>query len=57
MSGSGRTANVIMRPGDKPRFEAVGCDGGSPYCLISTDAQKIWRELRQRGTARACRPT
>jgi hypothetical protein len=33
------------RWGQKPRFEAVSRDGGSPYCLISADAREIWREL------------
>jgi hypothetical protein len=40
------TFNVIRRRGDKPRFEALSRDGGSPYCLISDDAGEIWRELR-----------
>jgi hypothetical protein len=31
---------------DRPRFEAVSREGGDPYCLISSDAQEIWRELR-----------
>jgi hypothetical protein len=38
--------NVIMKRGDKPRFEVVSRDGGSPYCLISTDAKEIWAELK-----------
>jgi hypothetical protein len=42
----GYTVNVIMRRGDQPRFEVVSRDGGSPYCLISTDAREIWHELR-----------
>lgn len=42
----GYTINVIMRWGEKPRFEAVSRDGGSPYALISFDAREIWRELR-----------
>jgi hypothetical protein len=42
----GYTINVITRSGQKPRFEAVSRDGDSPYCLISADAQDIWRELR-----------
>lgn len=42
----GYTVNVIMRQNDKPRFEVVSRDGGSPYCLISTDAREIWRELQ-----------
>jgi hypothetical protein len=31
---------------EKPRFEAVSREGGSPYALISSDAREIWRELR-----------
>jgi hypothetical protein len=42
----GYLINVITRHGDKPRFEAVCRDGGDPYCLISSDAGEIWRELR-----------
>jgi hypothetical protein len=38
--------NVIRGDG-APRYEAVSRDGGDPYCLISTDAREIWRELRQ----------
>ena len=38
---------VNVRVGrDKPRFEVVSREGGDPYCLISSDAQEIWRELR-----------
>ena len=40
------TFNVIRHRDDKPRFEALSRDGGSPYCLISDDASEIWRELR-----------
>jgi hypothetical protein len=40
------TVNVITRRDGKPRFEALSRDGGTPYCLISTDAREIWRELR-----------
>jgi len=43
----GYIVNVITRWGDKPRFEVVSRDGGSPYCLISADASEIWRELRR----------
>ena len=43
----GYIVNVIPRWGDRPRFEAVARDPSrSPYCLISTDACEIWRELR-----------
>jgi hypothetical protein len=42
------TVSVIPRRGERPRFEAVRKDGGSPYCLISDDAREIWRELRDR---------
>ena len=38
--------NVLPRRNAKPRFEAVGRDGGSLYCLIGDDALEIWRELR-----------
>jgi hypothetical protein len=40
------TVNVITRRDDTPRIEVVSRDGGSPYCLISTDACEIWQELR-----------
>ncbi|MGA2829217.1 MAG: hypothetical protein ABSF03_24255 [Streptosporangiaceae bacterium] len=43
----GYAVNVIMRQDDQPRIEAVSRDGSNPYCLISTDANEIWRELRQ----------
>ena len=36
---------------DKPRFEVVSREGGDPYCLISSDAQEIWRELVDGGHA------
>jgi hypothetical protein len=39
--------NVLLNRGEKPRFEAVSRDGGNPYCLISSDAREIWRELRK----------
>lgn len=39
--------NVLWSKGDKPRYEAVSRDGGDPYCLISSDAREIWRELRE----------
>jgi hypothetical protein len=39
--------NVLQRRGDQPRFEVVSRDGGNPYCLISTDALEIWRELQK----------
>jgi hypothetical protein len=39
--------NVLMNWRDRPRFELVNRDGGDPYCLISSDAQEIWRELRE----------
>jgi hypothetical protein len=42
----GYIVNVITRWGEKPRFEAISQDGGSPYVLISSDAREIWRELR-----------
>ncbi len=43
--------NVRMGRQDKPRFEVVSREGGDPYCLISSDAQEIWRELRGGGVA------
>ncbi|MGA2828675.1 MAG: hypothetical protein ABSF03_21445 [Streptosporangiaceae bacterium] len=43
----GYAVNVIVRYDDPPRIEAVSRDGSNPYCLISTDANEIWRELRQ----------
>jgi len=42
----GYTVNVPGRRGERPRFEVVPRDGGSPYCLISDDARETWRELR-----------
>jgi hypothetical protein len=42
------TFNLIRHRDEKPRFEALSRDGGSPYCLISEDAGEIWRELRKR---------
>ena len=47
----GYMVNVLMNRRDKPRFEVVNRDGGDPYCLISSDAQEIWRELRGTGGA------
>jgi hypothetical protein len=46
----GYVVNLIMSRGDRPRFEVVNRSGGNPYCLISTDAREIWRELRGRWT-------
>lgn len=37
---------VIRHPVERPRFELVSRDGADLYCLISTDAREIWRELR-----------
>jgi hypothetical protein len=42
----GYLVNVITRWDDQPRIEVVSRDGGSPYCLISSDAREIWQELR-----------
>ena len=39
--------SVRMGRRDKLRFEVVSREGGDPYCLISSDAQEIWRELRE----------
>jgi hypothetical protein len=36
---------IVPAHGEKPRFEAVSRDDGNPYCLISSDAREIWREL------------
>lgn len=38
--------NVLRQRGERPRFEVVSRDSGSPYCLISDDPREIWRELR-----------
>ena len=38
--------NVIQHRGEPARYEVVSRDGRSPYCLISTDAREIWRELK-----------
>jgi hypothetical protein len=43
----GYVVNLITSRGEKPRFEVVSRDGGNPYCLISSDAREIWRELRR----------
>lgn len=40
--------NIIQHHGEPARYELVSRDGRSPYCLISTDAGEIWRELRNR---------
>jgi hypothetical protein len=40
---------IVPAPGEKPRYEAVSRTGGTPYCLVSTDAREIWDELRQAG--------
>jgi hypothetical protein len=40
--------NVLRSRGEKPRYELVSKNGADPYCLISTDAGEIWRELRGR---------
>lgn len=41
----GYTFNLLY--GDRtPRYEALSKTGGDPYCLISTDAREIWRELK-----------
>jgi hypothetical protein len=45
----GYIVNVITGPGDKPRYEVVNRNGGDPYCLMSSDAREIWRELRSPG--------
>jgi hypothetical protein len=42
----GYVVTVLVNRRDKPRFEVVSREGGDPYCLISSDAQEIWRELR-----------
>jgi hypothetical protein len=39
--------NVRLDRRDKPRFEVVSREGGDPYCLISSDAQEIRRELKR----------
>lgn len=42
----GYAVNVLRQRGQRPRFELVSRDGGSPYCLISDDPEEIWAELR-----------
>jgi hypothetical protein len=42
----GYAVNVLRQRGERPRFEVVRKDGGTPYCLISEDPREIWRELR-----------
>jgi hypothetical protein len=42
----GYAVSVLRQRGERPRFELVSRDGGSPYCLISDDPREIWRELR-----------
>ncbi len=42
----GYVFNVIRGDGE-PRYEAVSREGANPYCLISSDACEIWRELKQ----------
>jgi hypothetical protein len=37
---------VLVDRRDRPRFEVVSREGGDLYCLISSDVQEIWRELR-----------
>ena len=38
----------LITTGDKTRFEVVARPGtgANPYCLISSDVQEIWRELK-----------
>ena len=38
---------TVIRGNREPRYEAVSKTFGDPYCLISTDAREIWRELKQ----------
>jgi S-adenosyl methyltransferase len=40
------SVSVIVRPGDRLRFEVVRRGDGNPWCLISADAKEIWRELK-----------
>jgi hypothetical protein len=42
----GYIVNVIAGRDEEPRYEVVNRNGGDPYCLISSDAREIWRELR-----------
>jgi hypothetical protein len=42
----GYMVNVLWNQGEKPRYELVSKTGGDPYCLISSDAREIWRELK-----------
>lgn len=43
----GYAVNVLRQRGERPRFEVVSREGGSPYCLISADPREIWAELRR----------
>jgi hypothetical protein len=39
-------AVTVRRDRGTPRFQLISRDGTNhPYCLISPDAQEIWREL------------
>ena len=42
----GYAVNVLRQRGERPRFELVSRNGGSPYRLITEDPREIWRELR-----------
>ena len=42
----GYVISVRLDRRDKPRFEVVSREGGDPYCLISSDAREIRRELK-----------
>lgn len=39
---------------DVPRFELVTKDDSNPWCLISDDANEIWRELKGAGKCLTC---
>jgi hypothetical protein len=39
------TINMITKRG-RVLFEAVCRNGSNPYCVISSDAKEIWRELK-----------
>ena len=37
----GYVVNVLARQGEKPRFELVSRDGGSPYCRIMNGGSPV----------------
>jgi hypothetical protein len=37
---------IVRRDRHQPRFELLASDDRNPSCLISADAEEIWRELK-----------